>query len=401
MLSFAVLQATYQATHFLWGWTALRAINLVSALAGACFVALAAEFFRGCRHRGLSVAVLVTAGFMALFHGHVETYAQPAAALLLHLLALRRVVQRRWPLWTACFTFSLALAFHLVVLFLLPALLLFIALEARRARSPQGPMLEAAAGLFPGACLLAAVTLFDVGYGATVEENFVFPLPQLVTAPWLLVLQPQLFLKFQFMVWNGGVAAVLAFLVFARTLRQRRHDRFLLLLGAYFVCLLVFFIVWKPDMQERDFDLFSFPWILACVAVALQVVRMPGRALWLGLILGSNLLLWVDRPLQWAQLDRRGTGVVVMDQSLLGLPWGVVLLNDRLPLRAVNDFIAEGAQTITLHPYPQLNPAFPPAPPPVPRVLNMRAGELWRVRPTPGGINLVRVFPPPDAGKHE
>jgi hypothetical protein len=348
MLSFALMQASYQATHALWGWTAHLAINLTSCLAGAAALLILWRMLREGRAWGWPFAIAATAGFAALFHGHIETYAMPATALLLHLLAVQRVVQGRWPLWTLPATFGLFAWFHLVAFFAAPAVVWVLWHEWRRRRGGEGVMALRGVGwgALPALALPAMLMLPDVGYGEFVGSNFIAPPPELLARPWAVLTDVNVPTKLLFMVQNAGLAAPVALLVLWRVARWRRHRRDLMHLGAYLACFLGMTAIWRPDAGPLDWDLFSFPWIVAVVIVARAVMGLPARAWIVGALLGSNIQLLAWRPLPWAEVGNRGRATIELKLPA-DLPASTkFLLDDRQPLGPLNRHIRAGAHWI-------------------------------------------------------
>jgi hypothetical protein len=292
MLSFATLQLAYRLGRVLFEASPHRAISFVSCLAGALAVLVLWRMFRGRPHTSVAILVTATAGFATLFYGHVETYAQPVAALLFHLLTLQRVTEGRWRPWTAVATFGLALAFHLVALFALPALALFLICELRRPAVSRRDWRNVLLAAIPAGLFWLAITRRHYGGGELVGPHFIQPLGELIRHPWYVFTRNTAAEKWLFVIWNGGVTPFFALWIFARAIRPRRQgkkrDPLTLTLLAYFVCFLGFFAVWNPDAQTRDFDLFCFPWVIASVAVSRRVMELPARAVWVGLILGVN-----------------------------------------------------------------------------------------------------------------
>jgi hypothetical protein len=261
MLSFGCMQMAFQVTQWLWGWNALKAINAVSCLSGSLSLLCLWRLFRGYPHAVWSFALVATAGFTTLFYGHIETYAQPVAALCFHMVALERTLHGKWRPWTLVLSWCLMMMFHLSALFILPAVFAIALREVFRQRlglSELGEVLKAAV---PGALFWFSVYgLLDWGEGELVGPHFICPLETLLAKPWVIFTDEHLGIKFWFLVWNAGVAGFLVFWVFAHELLSGRRDRFTLYLLAYFLCYMGFYAIWNPEMGERDFDLFSFPW---------------------------------------------------------------------------------------------------------------------------------------------
>ncbi|HNY28813.1 MAG TPA: hypothetical protein PKH31_15680 [Candidatus Sumerlaeota bacterium] len=380
MFSFACMQMMFQITHRLWGWNALMAINATSCLAGSLTLLTVWRLFRGRPHAAWSFALVATAGFTTLFYGHIETYAQPVAALCFHLLAVERTLAGKWKPWTMVLSWCLIMAFHLSAIFILPAMLPLALLEIHRQKLGWSELREVLKAAVPGALFWFAINGFlDWGYGELAGPHFICPLDQLLSEPWVVFTDEHLKVKFWFLVWDGGVAGFLAYGLFARELFPGRRDRFTLYLLAYFLCYMGFYAIWNPEMGERDFDLFSFPWVIAVVAVARHVMTWRGRAVWVGLILGFNLYLWATRPVVSAEREHQGNGIVLFENK--GIPDGrPVMLDERMFLRPLNPCVPEGTHLVTAF--------FKRGR--VDRVLNIRPHDVWLVRGENGDIQILR-----------
>jgi len=349
MLAFASMQLIHHITRAAAGWSSRLAINLYSCLAGALGLLASWRMHagRGARpgEEAAAFLVIATAGFTTVFYGHIETYAGSVAALLLHLLAIQRSTEERWPAWTIAATFSLVVFFHLAILFALPAMLIIQAVELRRRRLGAQGWVECAFAISPAAALWIAVRYLGLGHGELVIPfNWVHPPAEMLLRPWLVFTGQDWAVKGTFVLWNAGAAAPLALWVFGR---YGREDRFTLYLLAIFICLIVFTLVWAPFAELADFDLFCYPWVVAVVAVSRWVMRLRLRALLLGLILGVNFYLWLARPAQFARIGRRGHGTIVWEEAGRD-PEVLVLLDDWLRLEKVNRYVPEGAHKLAL-----------------------------------------------------
>lgn len=381
MLSFAMMQLTFQATGRLLGWSSHLAINLVSCLSGAAAMLVCWRYFDERRDGWWSFAIMASAGFTTVFYGHIETYAQPAAILLLHLLAVRRYYQKRWPLWTVFATFSLGLWFHLVILCAFPVLL-FLFFQAFRQGSlcgrEIGRVVVAAA---PAGLIWPVINSPFIGTGEIVGPHFIAPFRELLCHPWIVFGHHHLLTKWRFFVWNGGIAGGLALLVFAFSLLPGRQAPYVRLLFLYFLCFIVFTLVWNPDAGIQDFDLFCFPWVIACLAFADGVMRLPGRSLWVGLALGFNLLLFLIRPVVFADLGNRHYGVLELAISSDD-PNYQFLLDERISPSSRNKFIPVG---------PHLLRALPDRGN-WRRVVNVKRGECYRYEFDGRELRLLEIL---------
>lgn len=368
MLSFATFQLAFQLFHPLLGWTAHLAMNLVSSLAGALAMVFGWFLVRDLPHRRWAFAILATGGYTALFYGHIETYAQPAAVFFLHLLSLKRVLEGRWPLWTVCATYSLFLWFHLLILFALPAFALFLAHRAVVGRHGLVEWRRAAIALLPGVLCWVVVSRFSLGEGELVGTNFVAPWREMILSPWVLFTHGHVPTKFGFAFHTGGITAALVPLIGWGMIRRGGVDRFSAIVLVYLGCFLGKTLIWHPDMAETDWDLFAFPWILTTVLAAFHVMALPGRAVWVGLILGAQVFLLITRPIQWAEIDQRATArlVVRMEEAPPGTR---VLLDDRVVVERPLRKIRRGGHTLRV--------MIPGGGAPVHRAFHVRGGESF------------------------
>lgn len=378
MFSFATLQLFHRMGGGVAGWSSRTAINFVSCVSGALALLAMWRMTRDRKDARWQFAIMATAGFTTIFYGHIETYAMPAAALLLHLLAVQRSVEGRWPPWTLMATFTLALAYHLVILFILPAVLLSAILETRRRGLGRRGYLSLALGSLPGVLFMAAllvVDLSDTGANTMVRSyNFVAPPLDLLIRPWLIVQHETFGVKLKFAYWNAGFGALLAPAVMIRAGR----DRLTLYLAGYFLCLLVFTAIWDPHARESDFDLFCFPWIVAVVAAAPHVMGLPWRSIWVGLALGVGVHLWLVRPVAYSDIGRRGHGTIEFqargDAKLLQST-----IDERLPLQPVNRYLPIGGRLITVRVAGR---------PPIRRVVAIRGDDRYRIRYESGRLEI-------------
>ncbi|MBN1517010.1 hypothetical protein JXA32_10625 [Candidatus Sumerlaeota bacterium] len=384
MLSFFVMQLAFRITHALFGWTAFIAMNLVSCLAGALAMLASWALLREREHAGWSFAIVATAGFTAMFCGNIESYAQPVAALLLHFLAIRRYQQRRWPLWTLSFTYSLALCFHMINMAALPALAALLAWQAKRRNISWRDAWLFALGASPALVLWWTVSVCSIGYGPLADSNnCIVPPMELLTKPWLVFTSPFLQLKQWFIVWNGGVAAILAIPAIIWAFRKPSENHFTIILTLYFLCFLAHWLAWKPDRGLYDWDLFSFPWVVAVFLYAWHAMELPWRSAGVGLALGCNMLLFAYRPAQYAQICERGYGTIEV-HAAEGAEPRRVMLDERIYLAPENRYVLAGIHQIRSISNAAAESKFI-------RVVVMRAGERHVYRYDDQTIRLERI----------
>lgn len=351
---------------------------------------------RGQRRAPLAFALFATGGFTTIFYGHIETYAQPVALLLLHLLAVHRTARRRWPPWTVAATFSLVMAFHLVIIFALPAVLAVLYLEVGRScrewpkpessqlpyhrkkpLSARAAWLSVFLAFLPGVILWYVVSLGLLGEGELIGPHFSVPPAELPSRPWILFTQPALPFKLRFAWWNGGAAAFAAVWLFARTLARPRRDPYLFYLFLYFICFIGFTLLWNPDASDRDFDLFCFPWVVACLAVARGWRRLPWRPVAVALILAVNAWLFVTRTVAFADLQHRGSGAIIFT-SVYPFPDLLVRMDNGIQLYPVNRHVPAGSHEILVREGQRL----------LRTTIDLRDGQTCRLRLDAAGLSM-------------
>jgi hypothetical protein len=369
MLSFAVMQAVHQLTNHLAGWSARLAINLTSCLFGVLSLLLAWLLLRDRAHPVWGFVVFASSGFTTLFYGHIETYAMPMAALLLHLLSIRYVLQGRWHVCFIPLTFSLTMAFHLIILFALPAFAVVCLVEGRKQKPDGRNWMMLVASTLPGVILWLIVRYTALGAGELVGQHMIAePRLELLKRPWIILTQSWFhaegnYLKWYYILWNGGLAGIVGLVFLLKYSRglvslfrpgpdhaaetgNHTGDRFDFYLFLYFACFMLHFLVWRPSSWKYDFDLFSFPFMLACLAAGLYLGKLPVRWIWLILMLAVNAYLFVSRPMTFAGIGRRETGSILM-KSEPDVTEYTVMLDEWMKLDEENHFIPAGERRIS------------------------------------------------------
>ncbi len=418
MLSFAVIQAVHQLTNHLAGWNARLAMNFTSCLAGSVALLLAWMLVRDRSRPVTGFMIFATGGFTTVFYGHIETYALPMAALLFHLLAIRRVLERCWSVCTLPLTFSLVMSFHLIILFALPAAVFVCLTEGRIRRLDGRGWMQVTVSSIPILIIWWIVGHTNLGTGELVGPHMIGePWTEILGSPSLLLTQPWFYaegdyVKWKYVFWNGGLAGIVGALSLLKNsrgglmlLRWRpfvdssrhvidgRYDFHLLL---YFACFAGHFLVWRPSAWWYDFDLFSFPFMLACLAVGLRptalprlknclviamcgvmlsllvwrpgewwqdlnlftfllmltllgvilcLLRAPPPQAWLIMILTVNAFLFVIRPLRFSEIGSRDTGTILI-QAASGVTEFKVLMDEWMRLDSENHYIPVGEHRI-------------------------------------------------------
>lgn len=370
MFSFITLQTANQVAFAIGGSTRL-AFNFVSCLGGSAALYFAWLMLRDRPNPWWSWSLIATAGFTTIFYGHIETYALPAAALTLHLLAVQRSAEDRWPPWAVAITFSLFAAFHLVALFAFPAAVFAAIRESSRRGHGARGYRDLAIASVPGATFLIAIFFTKWGAGELVADYNIAPLrATLADIP----------VKLKHAWWNAGLAAILA----PAVLVAFRRDRTTAYFSAYFACFLVFALIWAPHAREADFDLFSFPWIVAVVVVARWAMELPARSALVGAMLGLNLFLWISRPLVYSNFGRHAYGdIVIHPASPLG-DTAFFMLDDRFRFRETLNKIPAGPHELSFHRHKRRT---------VRRAINLRPGETIVIESREGEIEPWAIRP--------
>ncbi len=389
MLSFVTMQLTFQVTQALMGWTSRMAIGLVSCTSGAFAVVIFWRLLRDRTAWGWALALAASAGFTVIFYGHIETYAMSVTAMLLHLLAVKRTQEERWPPWTIAATFTLMLFFHLIAIFILPA----AAWVALRENHRRGLGLRGIGTLL--LALVPTVLIWLIGFSdfanfafdeAVKKEFFVAPPFELILKPWLIITHVDargdlsILHKLNFMLFDAGMFALFIPLVVFRF----RRETLTLYFSAYLLCLLIWTAIWSPLQYAPDFDLFSFPWVVGVVLVSMHVTRLPGRSVWIGLLLGSNLLLFLMRPAVFAEIGQRGTAELTVEDSPY-LEGTTVFLDESFKLPpGTYAHLPATAHLISIR-----HPGWPLSR----RVILVEEGDNWKVEVGERSLELIQTAP--------
>ncbi len=339
-LVFFLVQSVFQAIHATFGGTAQMAFALTSCLAGVAAFDILGRIYEGTDSRRIRLSLVLTAGFTTLFYGHLESYAMPAATLMFHFLCIKRSTEERWPVLAIPLSYMLMVALHLVALFVFPAVV-FVAVSEARRRSLNGKQFVNL-GLAFGGTLLVWMMIRSIGTGRSDDSlgHLLWVGRTLMTEPAALAetLQPRLKLLFAF--WNAGALPLL--LVQAWALRGERLVRYW---SPYLILLLGFSVVWVAFRGEADFDLHSFPWIVAAILAAWAYRPVRWSRFAVILVLSVNLFLWVNRTATFADLPNRGTATLNVCPEVFGED-AYLLLDERLRLRKENRFVQKGAHSI-------------------------------------------------------
>lgn len=321
-LDFFLHAQLYRGLYPLTGWDVPTLYAVVSCLAGGVFVAtvvlLTALLARRQVDRLLAASLVLTAGFVQLFFGYLESYTLMTAGLAVYLfLGLLCLAGRVGVVWPATALAASALL-HPLALAAAPALAVVVLDRWRRRSFTLGAGLRLAlattAGLVVPALLLVA--LF-VGNGYTAERweiarNQFGGGDRRTFKPLVAVSSPREYYPLlsldhvraivnqQLLVAPLGWPLVVALLAARRPRGLWRDPRFAFLLLAA-ATTLAFSALWNPDLGARqDWDLLAIGALpvmaLAAFLFVTLVPRGPDRRAGGLLLLGVSLYhtsLWV------------------------------------------------------------------------------------------------------------
>ena len=312
MLSFAFMQLNYVWTHALWQWNGRLAINLSSCLAGACFIYLLWRLLGGMKPRAGAMALVLTSGFVQLYFGHLETYANSMACLVFFFLTVRRYLCGRRRMIHVAAAYSLGTAFHQIFWFLSPLFLVFLYHSEKRFRD----IAEILYGLSPAILLTWLMNRYTTFGGGEMVGNRFIPLLHVDPGAgkrYALISWAHL----QDWLWFAGNACHLTIVLVLLGLIARRFRRSVWsdLLWMCLLCFLGFTFIWHPDAGRRDWDLFSFAGLpmalLAIEALRWDRARWFASAAWVSVAVSAFLL--AGKVTGAARLGARGDGAVLVN----------------------------------------------------------------------------------------
>ena len=151
-----------------------------STASGILYSALALPVARtlgqNAAERLVTLGFLLTAGFLQLFFGYVETYAILPPVILLYLWTGSLVLQKRLPLWVSAVVLGVLFPLHFVTVTLAPSLFLLAAQssdpEPDRSRVRAVTMNGLAIGVAP---ILALLILWMIGFSLPAYTENVRP----------------------------------------------------------------------------------------------------------------------------------------------------------------------------------------------------------------------------------
>jgi hypothetical protein len=288
----ALTYVVYRLVSVVFAADARQAIALVSLAAGVAYLFAVRRVARFMELRGSSwrvaAALLLTAGYVQLFFGHVENYSLLAAGALWTLvLALEAVTDRTRRLWPLGLAYGLTVCTHLSAVWLLPAGVVVLVHRWRDNRSPRELVQLVLAGLVPALLTLGLLLArygglagFKLSYFGGGDGRLFVPLgePETVFEAFSMLSGAHFkaFLNQHLLVAAAALAG-LPFLVGAGLGRASQ------VLGAATVGALAYAFLFNPDMwvvnpqfgMLNEWDLFSLSGVPLTLWVALAVPSAP------------------------------------------------------------------------------------------------------------------------------
>ena len=263
--------------------------RLYSYGAGIAYVAIALMMARALATtrdaRWLVFGMLVTAGYMQLFCGYVETYPPLFAGALLYLLAGLYVLRGRLPLWVLSGGLALLMTYHFIAITLAPSLLLLAWFAWRRGHLSHWSQVVGGFAVGPVVVLLV---LYGVGvdlfaYATGLRGGHLLPVfadPDYTQAYGLLNWRHVLdLLNEQLLV---APAAVLVLVGVRGAVREKGSDErsFFAVAGIF---PFIFTALANPEIGAfRDWDVLAFPALpLSLWAACVLLDRGMGPGPWL------------------------------------------------------------------------------------------------------------------------
>jgi hypothetical protein len=282
----------YRFSHMFMAFPAITWYNLFGLLCLGAFL----WWFWSNRHKqrtlgsGAVLAILLAGNWSQTTMGAPEHYGQVFLCAAAFAILAVECLRGREPLWKPCLAFAIGAFFHLIIGWLLPALLYLVAVRWRK-EDPNGRALVLCA-LFIPAFLTGYLAYF---FGFDLSEMFsgkassgkpIFLMSP--DDPWIgkhyqyatfdirhlaHILQEMIL-----MGWPGIVVLVTGAPLLAWS-RLRRDQPFLFLLF-FLAGTLLLNLLWNPNLEFwRDQDLFSIVGLALCLLGAYALVGPPGEGL--------------------------------------------------------------------------------------------------------------------------
>ncbi len=306
LFAVAAMQLSRQFLTLQFGWPVSWSISFVSCAVGSLSVLLAWLMYKGREESLLGFFLVVSSGYLLLYHGSIESYALPTFVLMLWIFSIDRVHRRAWPTYTIAFSMVLMAWCHLMALFLFPSLMISAWIYREQIRRDELVYWIVAAII--GAWLYVFIDVLQYGQG----QGFGFwdlfyhtDMPGTEETGTFLTAE-----HFQIKLYFIWVAThiTLPFALF--TCLRYRSDPFVLQVGGMLFGSIAMVVFFHPDCGYDDWDLFLLPSLPAAVLGALGVHRLPWRSVVAILWVLAFLSLWVPRIPSWARLSERGLAEV-------------------------------------------------------------------------------------------
>jgi len=274
MLELYVHSRLYDYANHSWGWSVGRTYQVASALSGAAFVLVLLFLAPSMapRSRIAFVGLVLSCGFIQLFFGDVENYTMVTVMILLFIAMAHLFLEGRIPLWTPAGALSLALGFHLLCGWLLPALAYLFVFSWRHGRRR-----DTAIGLAALVLPISALFVFFHFHGLPIERlwesshvgglggNYARELAPMNVAYHLGMLNVLLLL------WPSIV--MLPALIYFNRLGADPMSRFLELAA---LSMVVFTFTWKAQLGIfEDWNLYAPGMVPGAILVARSLSGLP------------------------------------------------------------------------------------------------------------------------------
>ncbi len=305
-LAVAAMQLSHQIMTPLTGWPVAWSISLASCLSGAAAVVVLKRLSQRLPYPPLTLALLLSSGYLLLFHGHIEAYALPTLLLAVWIFTIHKVEAGEWQSGTLILAFAGMAWCHTMALALLPALAIGAILY--RQRISQEWRLWAL-GLAALAGLYVFTDVFRIGHGPGFET---LPLFLHTSAPkeyGPLFSWKHLGIKAEFL-WTGTHLSLLAAVAWTWFHWRERET---LQVACLALCTLGLWFFLHPDAGEMDWDLFLLPSLPVAYLGARYVAGSRWRVVLTILWAAVFLSIWIPRIPVWADLHDRGLAEVILE----------------------------------------------------------------------------------------
>lgn len=335
-LAVAAMQVSHQIMTPLLGWPVAWSISLASCLSGATAVVVLRRISQRLPQPRLTLTLLLSSGYLLLFHGHIEAYALPTLLLSVWILVIHKVDADEWRSGTLMLTFAAMAWCHTMTVALTPALLVGAFLYRHQLRS-EWRLWVLGVALLTG--LYVFTDVLRIGHGPGFET-----LPQFLesSAPKeygpLLSLK-HLRIKAEFL-WTGTHLSLLAAVVWSW--RHWKEPVTLQVVSLALSALGLWFFL-HPDAGELDWDLFLLPSLPVAYLGARYVAISPKPLLTATLWFAAFLTIWIPRIPVWADLPERGLAKVRLEGYSEDLR---LKLDDRYDIHSDHLHIQGGMHTL-------------------------------------------------------